>query len=114
MRLINNAQSIQVETAGVPSSALHFYSNWTDKKSEVITPGNLTGTFVNAETQVVPAPAASTNREIEELSFYNAANANMIVTVSIVDGVNTRILKQSTLTAGQTLLYEVFSGWSVN
>lgn len=115
MQLVNSAQLIEVETAvAVTTNNLMFYAEYEDKIKDAITPGMLTGIFTSANIPIVPSPADNTVRKVSQMSFYNNDTASADVIVSYIDGANTRILKRSTLTPKQTLLYEVFSGWSVN
>lgn len=115
MQLVLAGQSIEAETStNVTTNPIQFYAEWVDKIKDAITPGILTGTFTGVQIPIVPAPANNTVRNVAQMSFYNNDTVNADVIVSYVDIAGTRILKRSTLTPKQTLLYEIYSGWSVN
>lgn len=115
MQLVFGNQLLEVKaSANVTTNPLQFYAEWIDKIRDAVTPGVLTGTFTGANVPIIPAPADSTVRNVIQMSFYNDDTVNADVIVSYVDGGNTRILKRSTLTPKQTLLYEIYDGWSVS
>ena len=115
MLLTANTQELLVQLAAPHTTIVpDFYSVYVDKIKDAITPANFSGTFDNTPTVAVGSPANNTSRNITELQIYNGDSVSNTVIVSFFDGTNTRILKKSTLTAGQTLTYIRLEGWSVS
>ena len=70
----------------------------------------------NGATLVDICPAPSINgtiRNVHHICVHNSDSASVTVTISLNDNGTTRKIKTSTLTAGQSLVYEDGAGWQV-
>lgn len=102
------------------AAALHIQASYIDQSSGTFTPGRPANQIVSASVTVAPyttivgSPAGSTQRNIKELSIYNAdASASNTIGVYHYDG-TTYVLKQKiTLQAGYSLSYQDLRGWIV-
>lgn len=71
------------------------------------TPGNSNGAL-NGTTavDVVAAPAASTQRMVSKVRFYNEDSASVTITLRYNDNATTRTLQKFTLAAGESAVFE--------
>lgn len=92
------------------------FASYIDKSGSTFTPGNqATAITTAATTNVVSAPAASTQRNLKSMSVRNKhASSSNVVTVQFYDGATAYEIISETLAAGTELLYEDGQGWVVN
>ncbi len=112
--LTSTSDILQVITA-TPVSTIMVHASWVDNASGVITPGR-TNTRITAgsptTTDIVAAPAASTQRNVKMLSIRNShATSSELLTVQHTDGTTVVELIKLTLLAGYELSYNENSGW---
>jgi len=105
--------SLEVVLAGaITTNQLQCSVSWRDITTSGYTPGG-SRALTNSTTDVslVAAPAASTQRVIDNITIYNADTATATVTVQIDDNATEYILVKVTLAAGETLQYVEGFGW---
>lgn len=104
---------IQVITASAVNG-IDVHASWVDLTNSTVTPGstNTPAITSNTTTDVIAAPAASTQRNIKFLSIRNShASSSNVITVQHTDGTTTSTLVKLTLKAGYTLSYNDQMGW---
>jgi hypothetical protein len=93
--------------------ALDVHVSFVDNTASSYTPGRQNTAIVTAATTTVaPAPAASTQRGLKEISAVARGGANT-VTVEYFDGSVAYRLASVALAAGERLEYEDANGWRV-
>lgn len=108
MLLLNSIAStlaVQVSAAG----SVHVQSSWIDLLGTTATPGGLNVPAVAAAATVtaVPAPAASTSRNIKDLSIRNtSATVAQVITISHSDGTTVLEKYKCALAAGESVTYD--------
>ncbi|SRR5580765_1727330 len=104
---------LQIVTSA--ASAINVHASWVDTLTGTVTPGRLNSSISAAiTTTVVPAPAASTQRNMKTLHVRNVhASIPTDVTVQHTDGTITSQLYKTTLSAGQMLEYTDQAGFGV-
>lgn len=116
MILDTATKKLQVLLAGaVATNQLVVVASWVDTISgSTFVPGNFHA-LTNGATavDVVAAPAAATQRQIKELSVFNADTAAATATIRMLDTATPRNFVSITLQAGETLLYADLQGWMV-
>lgn len=114
--LANTTDNIQVVlTSNVTTNQARCVAAWRDITSGIIpTPGQ---TLVNSnnttDVNVVPAPAASTERLCDYLSVYNLDTVPMQVTVKYDASGTEYLLRKTWLDVGETLIYTDGGGWEI-
>lgn len=105
--LTSTSDKIQVITGS--SGAISVHTSWVDNASGTITPGrtntaSITGTTT---TDVVAAPASSTQRNVKFISVFNThASVSNLITIQHTDGTNVEILWKATLLAGESVEFD--------
>lgn len=103
--------TIKAITAVAPNTALPFVSSFVDITSSGFVPGDNQGTVNNADTTIVAAPGASTQRQLKFLSIYNIDNIIHTVTIKVDYNGTQRIIKPVLLPVGWTITYIDSVGW---
>lgn len=108
MILDATTKKLQVVLAGaVTTNQLHVNATWADTQNgATFVPGS-TSLVTNGATPVdiVAAPAASTQRQVKEVTIQNTDTVAATVTVQTVDGANTRKNIVVTIQSGETLFF---------
>ena len=116
MILDTTSKTIEVILPGaITTNQLEITADWVDTANgSTFAPGG-TSLVTNGGTAVtaVPAPAASTQRQVKALTIYNADTVNQTVTVRMFDGTNRRRHIQVILIPGNSLVFTPEAGWSV-
>lgn len=96
----------------VATNQVRILASWRDITATAFTPGRTTG-LTNGATAVaaVPAPAASTQRVIDFLNFYNSDTAPVTLTVQFDDNGTEYVLWSGSLGVGESLQYVDGIGW---
>ncbi len=99
--------------ASITTNQLPVYVSYADITTTAFTPGS-SDTQSNNTTAVtiVPAPAASTQRQVKSIMIYNQDTASATLTVRLKNGATLRQLVLITLQSGQTLQLSD-NAWSV-
>lgn len=108
-------KSVRIFLAGaVATNQAVVNSDWGDNTATTYIAGSA-DFMTNGTTPVtiVAAPAASTQRIVQEINVYNADTAPMTVTIQTVSGANNRTQIVITLQVGERLSYAKDEGWSV-
>lgn len=115
IRLDTTTKSLELVLGGAhTTNALPVVVSWSDKTSTNYTGGNTTSQS-NGTTGVTicAAPAASTIRDIDSISVYNADTVSATVTVRVNDNSTLRIVMKAPLATGEQLYYSHGSSWVV-
>jgi len=114
--LTETTDNIQVLLAGtVATNQLRCFTGWRDITTTAFTPGRTVANTNNTTpVNIVPAPAASTQRVCDTINIYNSDTANRTVTVQFNANSTLYILWSGVLVPGQTLIYQDGYGWSVS
>jgi hypothetical protein len=103
-----------ISTGGV--NGLNYSIDWVDITASSFTPGSTEGNITTATTTtVLPAPAASTQRQVKRISV---TNTNLSVTQTVrfvkdISGTDTVLTAIYSLAPNESVNYEDSSGWSV-
>jgi hypothetical protein len=113
--LSNTTDKIQVLLGGSSTSPLPCYASYRDTQSgATLTPGR---TVVNTDgatpVDVVPGPAASTQRGVDNITITNPNSGAATVTVRYNANSSTYVLSSLSLAGGETLQYSSGEGWRV-
>jgi hypothetical protein len=115
MLLLTSTTSIlQVTTSA--AGAVAVQASWVDASGTTVTPGqtNTVNITTAATTTVVAAPAASTQRNVKDLSIRNtSATVAQIITVIHTDGTTPEQKYQCALAVGETAVFDQTGSWSV-
>jgi hypothetical protein len=109
--LTSTSDKIQLVTTSTANTDVQ--ASWVDNNAGAITPGR-TNTAISsaATTDIVAAPAASTQRNIKSLTIRNKhASASQTVTVKHTDGTTAVELFSCTLNAGEHLIWTDGNGF---
>jgi hypothetical protein len=114
MILDSTAKSIQVVlSSSVAANQLPITTSWADISTTAFTPGSAnTQTNNSTVVSIVAAPAASVQRQVKNISIYNADSATATIFVSLNDGGTVRTMVKVSLQAGYSLLFSD-GGWQV-
>lgn len=115
MILDATTKSIEAYLGGAPATnQLPVVTFYFDHTATALTPGEY-DTVTNGTTAVaiVQAPATLTQRQVKLINIYNADTASVTVYICLNNNSTTRILKQTTLQPGETLIYQQEGGWQV-
>ena len=100
-------------SGGIASHETHCTSSWVNIAAAADTPGHSGLTWVNNGTRtLVPAPAASEQRVVKNISVRVTTGAGVPVTVGVHDGTGLRPLFSATLSEGESLVYEDGAGFA--
>lgn len=113
MILDTTTKSIQVVLAtNVATTQAQVFASYADLTATTFVPGSADlPTNNTTAVTAVSAPPASTQRQIKNLQVYNADTSNITVSVQLLDGATTRVLYKATLVPGQTLEWQIETGW---
>ncbi len=111
---ITRSISVSLVTAYTVANSIKMTAEWEDTRQEKIIPvTNLLTGVIGANT-LVPAPAANTAREVQELTIYNGDSVTHDVIVNLMDGVNGFTIKAAiALAVNKTLYYNRLTGWVI-
>lgn len=104
---------LQAKLAGaVATNQVRIVASWRDITTTEFTPGR-TVIVTNGATAVsaVAAPAASTQRVIDFINFYNADTAPVTLTVQLDDNGTPYVLWVGSIGVGESLQYVDGIGW---
>ncbi len=111
--LISTSDKVQVVTDAAADVEAH--ASWIDHAAGAYTAGrtNTASITTVATTDVVGAPAASTQRNVKHLNLRNNhASTPVTVTVQHTDGANPETLMKCTLLAGEALVFDQEGRWT--
>jgi hypothetical protein len=112
INLTSTSDKVQVVTGSAVTIDVH--ASWVDNASGVITPGRTNSAITTATTtDIVPAPAASTQRNVKTISIRNKhATLQCVVTVKHTDGTTAAEIISTTLLPNEELIYTDSDGWT--
>jgi hypothetical protein len=112
--LDSTSKKLQAYTTATATTDLTFYVSYIDLSSLAVSNiASANGTFDEAGADVVPAPGASTQRQIKYMSFYNADNQPHTVKIVLdVSGTDT-ILASVMLYPQHILTYNNDGKWEI-
>lgn len=104
-----------LELLTTTTASTDWYAAWADIGALTFTPGQSDGNVASATTtQIVPAPAAATQRQLKFLSVRNRGTAAQVVTVKHDKAATERLLTPDvTLQPGEVLEYTSGAGFYV-
>ncbi len=101
--LDSTTKSISAFAASVSGAAIDYITTWADSTSSTFVEGESDGQLTNSTpVTIVAAPAASTRRVIKTINLYNAGAYSETVTLTLVNGANTRIIVKVSIAPGVT------------
>ncbi len=106
--LDSTLKTIEVKLSGAPSTTQPTWtSHWADNTASSFTPGETDGAF-NSGTAVtaVPAPLASTQRMVKNITIYNNDTAQVTFTIQLNDNGTIRILTSQSLASGASFNFD--------
>ena len=113
LNLTTTSDKISLVTSAAANVEVH--ASWADLSGgSSVTPGrtNTADITTATTTDIVPAPAGSTVRNVQALSIINShATVTTDVTVTHTDGTTTQRLNKSTLAPGEGLVFLEGVGW---
>lgn len=115
MILSATTDNLQVVLGGaVTTNQLPCVTSWRDITTTDYTPGRtVTNTNSTTDVNIVPAPAASTQRVIDYVSIYNADTVTTTVTVKFDANGTEYVIFVADLVVGGRLDYTSDTGWTV-
>ncbi len=107
-------KKLQAYTSATPTTDLTYYVSYIDMSSLAVSNiASANGTFDETATDIVPAPGASTQRQIKYMSLHNVDSQVQTVTVVLdVSGTDT-ILARVLLQPGYTLTFNNDGKWEI-
>lgn len=113
--LSETTDNVQVVLGGsVATNQLQCVTSWRDRTTTTFTPGRtLSVTNDTTDVNIVPAPAASTQRIIDFISVYNSDTDDMTVTIKIDANGTEYIIWRDVLSPGDTVRYIEGAGFNV-
>jgi hypothetical protein len=113
MKIIDGAtEKIQVVTGSAADVEVHV--SYVDNNAGTITPAGDVPTNITTATttDIVPAPGASIQRNVGEISlFNNHGSTSTTITVQVTDGTDTAVLWKGTLAAGEAVVFDETGRW---
>ena len=101
--LDGTTKSISAFTASVSGAAIDYIATWADSTSSTFVEGESDGQLTSSTpVTIVAAPAASTRRVIKTINLYNAGAYSETVTLTLVNGANTRVIVKVSIAPGVT------------
>lgn len=110
--LTGTSDKIQVITGSAGDIRVH--ASYVDLNGSTVTPlrANLAAITTAATTDVVGSPAASTQRNVQKMTYYNDhATVSNLVTIQHTDGTNIVKLFEATLAPGEKLGFDKNGKW---
>ena len=96
------------------TTPMRIVSSWRDTTSTTFTPGStLANSNGTTPVEIVPAPAASTQRVVDFVSIYNSDSVTKVVTLSLYDGTTDFIITSLSLGVGERIEYSEANGVAV-
>lgn len=113
--LTETTDKLQIVLQGaITTNQLRVCASWRDITSTAYTPGRtVTNTNGVTDVDIVPAPAASTQRVCDFLSVYNSDTANAVVTIKFDANGTEYELCKVTLGVAERLEYQEGQGFRV-
>lgn len=113
IRLDNTTRKLQVVLAGaITTNQLPVVLSWSDKTTSSYTGGStVSNTNSTTAVDICAAPAASTIRDIDSISIYNADTVAADVTIRYNDNATTYTIIKVNLLTGEKLIYTHGAGW---
>jgi hypothetical protein len=94
------------------AGAIPFTSHWTDITTTTFVPGEADGYSDGTNpVQIVAAPAASTERKVQAVTFYNNTGTACTVIVEVSDNGTIYRMLSIALSTGEMLHYTDADGW---
>ncbi len=110
--LDTTGKKLQFSTTSTAST--DFVASWADMTTTTFVPGCVDGNVAAiATTDLVLAPAASTQRQVKSIAITNKGTTAQGVTVVYQGGAARTLIGPVSLAGGETLQYEETSGWMV-
>lgn len=111
--LTSTSDKIRLTTGQARNVDVH--ASWLDNAAGVVTPGRTNTPITTATTtDIVAAPAASTQRNVRFINIRNRETSNTVdLTVIHTDGTNAMELFKVTLNAQEELIFWEGLGWGV-
>lgn len=107
------ATTHSLEAITSAAGSLDWTASWIDLDSTTTEPGSADGNITTATTtSIVAAPGAATQRQVKEITLYNAGTANQTVTVQRDNSAANRVMVNDTLLPGESLTYTDGAGWA--
>lgn len=105
--IVLDATTDSLEVVTTSTAAIDYDCNWTDNTTSAFTPGDTAGQITTATTTtVVAAPAASTQRNIQNCTFRNAGTASNTLTIQKDVSAANRTKYSATLGAGESIMLD--------
>lgn len=113
--LTETTDNLQVVLGGaVTTNQLNCLTSWRDITTTGFAPGRtVTNTNSTTDVNLVPAPAASTQRVVDFVSVYNADTVTATVTVKFDANGTEYVLFKATLATTERIEYTDAKGWQV-
>lgn len=113
--LTETTDNIQLVLGGaITTNQLAIYTSWRDITTTGFTPGRTPSNSNNTtDVNIVPAPAASTQRVIDYISIYNRDTVNATVTVKLDANGTEFIINQVILAPNERMAFVEGEGWRV-
>lgn len=113
--LTATTDNLQLVLAGaITTNQLDIYTSWRDITTTGFTPGRTPSNSNNTtDVNIVPAPAASTQRVIDFISIYNRDTVNATVTVKLDANGTEYTLVQVILAPNERMAFVEGEGWRV-
>lgn len=113
--LTATTDNLQLVLGGsITTNHLQIYASWRDVTTTGFTPGRTPSLSNNTtDVNIVPAPAASTQRLIDFISIYNRDTVNATVTVKLDANGTEYILVLCTLGPQERMAFVEGEGWRV-
>ena len=113
--LPNTTDAIEAILTDAPATNnVEVVASWRDITSSAFTPGRTVITVDEAGSDIVPGPAASTQRVVDEINIFNPDTQSHEVTVKYDANGTEYILWRDVLESGQKLTYLDGAGWIVS
>lgn len=115
MILPSTNHALRVRLDAIPSAELPCVVGYADLTSTTLDAGAQTA-FTNgtSDVEILSAPAASTKRQIKNISVVNISDAPTTLTISVYDGSNEYAVFVGLLYPNYTASYTADKGWSTS
>ena len=100
MIVLQSTDTLRIVCTAIPTTELSVWSSWADEGALPAIGRTSSATNGTTSVNIVAAPAASYQRVVKSVIVANPNVVSSEVTLSIFDGVNTRIIKKDTIAAG--------------
>lgn len=101
--LDSTSKSLQAFTTSTSGATIDYVTTWADSTSSTFTEGESDGQLTGSTpATIVAAPASSTRRVVKAINLYNAGTYSEIVTITLVNSANTRVIVKVTIAPGVT------------